>query len=85
MSVASDGRGYCALLTSSEVDCWGYGETGQLGNGVYYPNNSGSASPVSVEGVGGAGMLTGVTSLISGGSYGSYCALLLLGRGGLLG
>ena len=79
MSVAGDGRGFCALLSSSEVDCWGYGDQGQLGNGVYYPNDSGSATPVSVEGVGGAGTLTGVTSLISGGSYGSYCALLSSG------
>jgi alpha-tubulin suppressor-like RCC1 family protein len=79
MSVAGDGRGYCALLTASEVNCWGYGDQGQLGNGVYYPNGGGSATPVSVEGVGGAGTLTGATNIVSAGSYGGYCALLSSG------
>ncbi len=37
MSVASDSEGYCALLTSSGVDCWGYGHDGELGNGIVLP------------------------------------------------
>ena len=66
MTVVSDGSGYCALLTSGEVDCWGNGEYGQLGNGTFYTSSPfGSATPVVVEGVGGTGTLTGVASLVS--------------------
>jgi alpha-tubulin suppressor-like RCC1 family protein len=72
-SIATDGDGYCAILTSSGLDCWGYGQYGQLGDG----SGLDSATPVAVEGVGGIGTLTGVTSLVSG-SYG-YCALLSSG------
>lgn len=28
------GFNFCALVTSGGVDCWGYGEYGELGNGV---------------------------------------------------
>jgi alpha-tubulin suppressor-like RCC1 family protein len=70
VSVVSDGGGYCALLTSSGVDCWGYGQDGEIGNGI----GRNSASPVSVVGVGGTGTLTGVTSLVSGNA--GYCVLL---------
>ncbi len=80
MSVANDGRGYCALLSSGAVDCWGYGQLGALGDGSYYSTGEqGSATPVAVEGVGGTGTLTGVTSLIGDDFYGSYCALLNTG------
>jgi alpha-tubulin suppressor-like RCC1 family protein len=66
---------FCALLISSAVDCWGEGENGQLGNGTAYTASPyGSAVPVQVEGVGGSGTLSGVTSLVSGGN--SFCALL---------
>ena len=58
--------GYCALLTSGGVDCWGYGDYGELGNGTFYTSSPyGSATPVAVEGVGGTGTLTGVTNLVS--------------------
>jgi alpha-tubulin suppressor-like RCC1 family protein len=74
-SLVGDFQGYCALLTSGGVDCWGDGETGELGNGTFYTSSSyGSDTPVAVEGVGGTGTLTGVTSLVGG--YLSYCALL---------
>ncbi len=33
-SVASDGNIYCAVLTSSEADCWGANGDGNLGNGT---------------------------------------------------
>jgi alpha-tubulin suppressor-like RCC1 family protein len=81
-NLISDGDGYCALLTSGGVDCWGYGPSGELGNGTYYTQsqNYGSATPVSVAGVGGTGTLTGVTNLVGGDdNYGNYCALLTSG------
>jgi alpha-tubulin suppressor-like RCC1 family protein len=72
------GEGYCALLTSGGVDCWGDGYYGELGNGTFYTNDgNGSSTPVNVEGVGGTGTLTGVSKLFS--DYGSYCALLSAG------
>ncbi len=41
--------GYCALLTSGEVDCWALGESGELGNGTFYASSPyGSATPVEV-------------------------------------
>ena len=76
--------GYCALLTSGGVDCWGDGYYGELGNGMYYTTgNAGSATPVQVEGVGGTGTLTGVRSL-AGGNY-RRVRRPHLGHGGLLG
>jgi alpha-tubulin suppressor-like RCC1 family protein len=75
-SVVSGELGYCALLTSGGVDCWGKGTSGQLGNAA----DADSAAPVAVVGVGDNGVLTGVTSVADGGSS-SYCALL--GSGGV--
>jgi alpha-tubulin suppressor-like RCC1 family protein len=76
-SLVSDDQGFCALLTTGAVDCWGAGYDGQLGNGVFYAtsNPDGSAVPVQVEGVLGFGTLTGVASLL--GNAGDYCALLI--------
>jgi alpha-tubulin suppressor-like RCC1 family protein len=77
-SLFSDSTGYCALLTSGGVDCWGDGEYGELGNGTFYTSSPyGSATPVDVEGVGSSGTLTGVTSLV--GEYLGFCALLTSG------
>jgi alpha-tubulin suppressor-like RCC1 family protein len=76
--LASDGTGYCALLASGGVVCWGWGAQGQLGDGVFYPssgNAPGSATPVQVVSVGGTAPLTQVKSLTSDG-FGSYCVLL---------
>jgi alpha-tubulin suppressor-like RCC1 family protein len=80
-TVASD-SGNCALLTSGDVDCWGRGNHGQLGNGMSYPEAPhGSATPVQVVGVGGTGTLSGVGSLVSDSTSNSssYCALLTTG------
>ena len=61
---SGDGDGECALLTSTQVDCWGYGPEGELGNGQFYTTgDEGSATPVAVEGVGGTGNLTGAGCL----------------------
>ena len=74
----SNGDGFCAVLASGGVDCWGYGYYGELGDGMFYTNNPQySVTPVTVEGVGGAGTLTGVTSLAGDGL--GYCSLLTSG------
>jgi alpha-tubulin suppressor-like RCC1 family protein len=72
-SLADGFDGYCALLTSGGVDCWGRGDQGELGNG----SMSGSTSPVRVDGVGGTGTLIGVASLT--GNFNSYCVILTSG------
>jgi alpha-tubulin suppressor-like RCC1 family protein len=76
-NVVGEGDGYCALLVSGEVDCWGFNAYGQLGDG----NTKNSSRPAAVKGVGGKGLLTGVTSVVSGAfGYGdSYCAVLHAG------
>jgi alpha-tubulin suppressor-like RCC1 family protein len=75
--IVAEGESMCALLTTSGVDCWGYGPNGQLGNGT----ESGSPYPVPVEGLGGTGSLTGVTVLTGGNDSGSsICARLSSGR-----
>ena len=78
VGLADGGFGYCALLASGGVDCWGYGPYGELGDGSFYnccePQMSGSAVPVEVLGLDGSGTLGSVVSLTGGG--GGYCALL---------
>ncbi len=72
-SLASDGIGYCALLGSGEVQCWGNNSFGELGDGSK-PNpktNDGSDVPVRVKGLADAVSLAGT-------DYG-YCAQLRTG------
>ena len=74
-AVASDvsiGSSDCVVLASSEVDCWGTGVSGELGDGHFISSDA----PVEVEGVGGSGSLTGVTELAGSQLYGGFCALL---------
>ena len=73
-ALAGDGEGYCALLTSGGVDCWGYGEYGEIGDGSF----TDSDVPEMVEGVGGTGTLAGVESIVGFGN--GYCALLNSGQ-----
>jgi len=44
----------CVILTSTKVDCWGYGSYGQLGNGHLYFGSPpyGSATPQRAVAVG---------------------------------
>jgi O-glycosyl hydrolase len=78
--LVSDGLGYCAVLTSGEVDCWGYGADGELGNGTFYTSgNYGSAVPVQVVSPTGSGTLSGVASLVSDDDGIGYCAVLTSG------
>jgi hypothetical protein len=70
---------HCALIASGNVDCWGSGLNGELGNGIIYSTGSGgSATPVQVEGVGGSGLLASVVSL-SGDYTSGFCAVLTSG------
>jgi alpha-tubulin suppressor-like RCC1 family protein len=63
------------VLASGQVDCWGYGAFGELGDGAFYTSSPyGSGTPVAVAGVGGVGTLTGV-SLAADGQH-TFCALL---------
>jgi alpha-tubulin suppressor-like RCC1 family protein len=74
-SVRSVATGYghsCALLVSGQVQCWGDGSYGKLGND--HPTNAPSPTPVTVLSVTGAGPLTGVTQISLG--YNHSCALL---------
>jgi alpha-tubulin suppressor-like RCC1 family protein len=68
---------YCALLVSGELDCWGYGIDGELGDGVVYGTSPfGRNTPDQVEGVAGIGTLSGVASLTGGEGSDTFCALL---------
>ena len=79
-SVAGNDLSFCALLESGNVDCWGSGFWGDLGDGVFYPSNpGGNDEPVQVSGVGGSGLLSGVSSITSDGDD-TYCALLETGQ-----
>jgi alpha-tubulin suppressor-like RCC1 family protein len=79
-TVTGAGNGYCAVLTTGTVVCWGAGANGQLGNGQFYQGSpDGSATPVAVVDTSGSGTLSGVSSLTSD-ATGAYCALLVSGR-----
>jgi alpha-tubulin suppressor-like RCC1 family protein len=56
--------GYCALLSTSHLDCWGDNDLGQLGNG----SMTNSDAPVAVHTIDNGAEMTA-------GAYG-FCALL---------
>jgi alpha-tubulin suppressor-like RCC1 family protein len=65
----NDGDGFCAVLSSGHVDCWGYNGAGELGNGT---TTTASDVPVAVQTIGNANALIG-----NGG--GNFCAVLSTG------
>ncbi len=74
ISVTSDGEGYCAVLKTRGVACWGTDASGQLGDGT---TDVDAYTPQSVVG------LSDAVAVVSGpAGYGrtSYCALLSTGR-----
>ena len=66
-SISAGGNSVCAIA-SGQAFCWGYNQSGQLGNGT----NTSSSSPVAVDT---SGVLAGktVTSISSGGNF--SCAI----------
>jgi alpha-tubulin suppressor-like RCC1 family protein len=76
LAAGVEGYGYCAVLTSGGVDCWGLDYYGQVGNGS--TSDSDVLAPVAASGVGGTGTLSDVKSVV-GVNEASYCALLDLG------
>jgi alpha-tubulin suppressor-like RCC1 family protein len=60
----NDGGSFCALLSTSQVKCWGYNAYGELGNGT----TTTFTLPVAVKKITNA-------SAVVGGNYG-FCALL---------
>lgn len=72
--VASGSQNTCALLTSGQVRCWGYGGNGGTGHGTFDP----APRPVTVVGTTGTGALTNVTQLTGGDAF--SCARLSNGQ-----
>jgi alpha-tubulin suppressor-like RCC1 family protein len=72
-SVTPDGSGYCAVLSTGGVDCWGYNSVGELGNGAYNgPDGEyGYDTPQPVSGITDADSVTT--------DFGGYCAVLSTG------
>jgi O-glycosyl hydrolase len=74
-AVASDNEGYCAVLSSGGIDCWGYNLFGEVGNGA-------TGGPDSDYGYDAPQTVTGITDAIavtSDGYGGGYCAILSSG------
>lgn len=74
LASSPQGHMFCAVLTSTHVDCWGAGEAGGLGDGQA---DQVSDVPVTVRGPSGSGLLDGVDSVAS--NYWGWCALLVGG------
>lgn len=73
-AVALGSNHSCALRESGEVVCWGENAAGQLGTGTAGPV---SLTPTTVLGIGGVGVLTGVTQIDASSTH--TCARLSTG------
>ena len=73
-SVATDGYGFCAVLSSGGVECWGYNFAGDLGIGT-------TGGPDGAGGYDTPQVVTGITNAVSvtGDGDASYCAVLSSG------
>src|SRR5262249_33112927 len=67
-------RSPCAILSTKNVVCWGFGINGELGNN----SMQSSSTPVKVLGVGGTGFL-GNAKAVTGAGPNSSCALIVGG------
>jgi len=74
-SVTTGGYHSCAVLTNGQARCWGYGATGELGDG---PPEDSNSTPVVVSKPVGSGPLTGVLFVDEG--YTHTCALVTGGE-----
>ena len=81
-AISTAGDHSCALLVNGIVDCWGYNNLGQLGDGTNIgPQHcqqlgvACSKTPVHVDGPGGVGVLSGVVAVTTGDKH--SCALTL--------
>jgi len=81
-AISAGGDHTCALMTAGTVNCWGFNDSGQLGDGTNIgPEHcqqlgvACSTAPVGVFGVGRTGLLSGVTAISAGLDH--SCALSL--------
>ena len=80
--LASDQQGYCSLLLTGGIECWGDNNDGELGNGTStrldcYPASCTNA-PVAVTGITNATSVAS-SSVFDAGWFNSYCAVLSTG------
>ena len=68
-AIAAGGYHTCALTTAGAVKCWGWDQSGELGNGATTGNQ---VSPVAVS-----GLTSGVTAIAAGGYH--TCAVTIAG------
>jgi alpha-tubulin suppressor-like RCC1 family protein len=68
VAIAGGSSHSLAVKSDGTVWAWGYDGFGQLGDSVSHPGDQ-SRTPVQVQGVGGSGFLTGVSSVAGGGLH----------------
>jgi alpha-tubulin suppressor-like RCC1 family protein len=63
ISASKTGSFNCALSNAGNVYCWGYGSSGQLGNGAFTATQK---TPVEVAGVNNSGVLSNIVNISTG-------------------